>query len=149
MTRPTIARMTDPCRAKPRFWFSRLIIALEVLVLIAGVSWFEPASLTSKAIEQSGHFGWVLILGLFVMCGMAIVDVIVNDLMPARFVWACGLGWRHLSFMGIALILAFLGMLVAFTLGYTPLLLAYWLNAVLAALVTILDVFARFRSQAL
>jgi hypothetical protein len=128
-----------------RFWMTRLVVPLEVLVAVVIVSWFEPASLTAHAINATGVFGWGLVLLLAASCLAAMVDVAWNDLMPARFVLPTALKNRHLGFMGMAMTLAMIGFIVAYVHGWTPLLLVYWLNAVLAAAVCFMDLFARFR----
>jgi hypothetical protein len=131
-------------RLKPRFWFARLAVSLEVLIVLVMVSWFEDTSLTAQAIEATGEHGWLLILGTACCCLIALVDVVVNDLMPARFDLPTARHWRHLGFMGMALQLAAVGVLVIFVKGFTVLVLAYWLNAGLAALLTFCDAFARY-----
>jgi hypothetical protein len=131
-------------RLRPRFWFARAVVALEILVLLVAVSWFERSSLTSQAIEASGPHGWLLIHGTAFCCLVALFDVVVNDLMPARYTLPSAMRWRHLGFMGIALQLSAIGLLVVFAKGFTVLVLAYWLNAVLASVLTFFDAFARY-----
>lgn len=131
-------------KLRPRYWLSRFIVALEVLVMIVSVSWFEEASLTAKAISAAGGFGWVLVAGTAACCLIGLVDVLVNDLMPHRFTLPSAIKWRHLGFMGMSLQLAALGLLIVFSQGFTTLVLAYWLNAALACALTFLDAFARY-----
>jgi hypothetical protein len=130
---------------RPRYWLSRLVIALEVFIAVVIVSWFEDASLTSKAIEETGRFGWTLIAALFVCCAIALADVLVNDVMPKRYVLPTAIHFRNLGFMGMAILLGMLGVLVVYSHGYTPLVFVYWLNASLAAGVSFFDLFARYR----
>jgi hypothetical protein len=129
----------------PRYWLSRVTIALEVLVGVVLVGWLESASITAQAIERTGWAGWLLLLVLGAACVICIVDVIVNDLMPARFTLHMVKHWRHVGLLAIAMLLAMLGVLVSFTFGYTTLLLFYWLNAALAASTAFFDAFARMR----
>lgn len=131
------------CR-RPRYWLSRAFVALNVLVTLAAVSWFEETSLTAQSIEATGRYGWLLILGTALCCLVALSDVVVNDLMPARFAMPTALHWRHMGFMGIALQLAAVGVLVVFVKGFTVLVLAYWLNAVFAGALAFFDAFARY-----
>jgi hypothetical protein len=131
-------------RLRPRFWLSRAVVALEVLILLVAVSWFEEASLTAQAIAATGRHGWLLVLGTAFCCLVALADVAVNDLMPPRFTLPSAMAWRHLGFMGMALQLSALGLLVVFAKGFTVLILAYWLNAVLAGALTFFDAFARY-----
>ena len=128
---------------KTRYWLSRLIVSLEVLFIVVGVSWFEPLSLTARALNATGPLGWVLLGVLGVCCLMTIADVIVNDLMPLRFVLRCVMRWRHLGFMGIALMLGMISVLIVVAQGFTVLLFAYWINAIFAAGLTFLDIFTR------
>jgi hypothetical protein len=131
-------------RLRARFWFARMAVALNVLVCIVAVSWFEETSLTAQAIESTGHRGWLLVLGTAFCCLVALADNFVNDLLPARFVLPCALRWRHLGFLGIALQLAAISVLVVWARGLTVIVLAYWLNAALAAVLTFFDAFARY-----
>ena len=130
----------------PRFWLSRLIVVLEVLFIVVGVSWFEPLSLTARALNASGPLAWVLLVILAVFCVASIADVIINDLMPARFALRFVLRRRHLSLMGISLMLAMISVLIVVAQGFTVLLFAYWLNAIFAAALAFIDAFARLRS---
>lgn len=131
-------------RLRPRFWLARAIVALEVLVCLVAVSWFEDASLTAQAIEAAGRHGWWLILGSAFCCLVALFDVAVNDLMPPRFTLPSAWRWRHWGFQGLALQLCALGFLIVFAKGFTTLVLAYWLNASLAGVLTFVDAFARY-----
>ena len=134
--------MSEP---KQKFWLSRLIISLEVLVLVVVISWWEPQSLTGRAIAASGHHAWLLLAALGGCCLVAIADVVVNDMMPARFSLKTALRWRHLGFMGMALLLGVISVVVVVAQGFTTVMFAYWLNAVLAVGVTFLDAFHRLR----
>jgi hypothetical protein len=117
-------------RRLPRYWLSRLVIALEVLVAVVIVSWFEDASLTARSDRRNGP--------LRLDAGRRAVRVlrdragrcsVVNDVMPKRFVLPTALHLRTLGFMGMAILLGMLGVLVVSTHGYTPLMFVYWLNA--------------------
>lgn len=133
--------------AGPRYWLARLIVALEVLVTVVIVSWFEEASLTAQAIERTGEFGWVVVVLLAGACMVAIADGLFNDILHRRCRWfVSAKNGRHLGFLAIAILLGVLGVLVAFTSGFTPLLLVYWINAALAAVAAFLDAFARIRA---
>jgi hypothetical protein len=127
----------------PIYWLSRLLISCEVLIAVVMVSWMEPTSITAKAIEATGAHGWAIIIALGACCLMSIADVIVNDLMPESWHFRSALHWRHMGLFGIAMLLAFLGVLIAAAKGHTPLLYVYWFNAIAAAAMAYLDIFAR------
>lgn len=132
-------------RQMPAYWLSRAIVALEILVSIVGVSWFEAHALTARAINQSGKPGWALVGVLFMFCLIALCDVVINDLLPDSFSFRYGLEHRHIGFLGMALTLALIATLVTYQSGFTFLLLVYWLNAALAALIAYMDIFTRLR----
>lgn len=131
------------CSPMPRYWMSRLILCWEVFVVVVLSSWGDDASRTAKAIDATGAYGWTLIIALFFVCLIGIADVIVNDVLPPRFSFVSAMHWRHLNLMAMALILAALGVLVVYAIGFTTLLFVYWLNASLAAWLTFLDIFDR------
>lgn len=133
---------------RPRFWFSRMVVALQVLVLCA-ITWFEDASLTAQAIEATGRGGWALVLVGAGFCLVALLDVAINDLAPQRFALPTAWAWRHVGFGAIGLQQLALAVLVAFTQGYTALLLTYWLNAALAGALVFFDAFARYPRRTL
>lgn len=126
-------------------WLARSIVALEVLFALLAVAWFEPRSMTHESIVATGPAGWVLVLGAAFCCLVALADVLVNDLMPARFELRLTRAYRHAGFMGLAIQLSILGVLVATTFGFSTLLLVYWLNAAFAASVAFFDIFDQHR----
>ncbi len=134
-----------PLRGLPPYWLSRFIVACwagsNVLV---GMT--RPDSLTAVALSESGPIGfWVLAL-LGVMCALAALDCIVNDLMPDRYTLST-ISHRHLGFMGIAIVLVLIAGVITRYDGASLLLLAYLLPAAFAVIVTFLDLFARRRKS--
>lgn len=41
------------------------------------------------------HGGWLFTLLLLVAGALLLIDIVVNDLMPDRYIFAWGLKWRH------------------------------------------------------
>jgi hypothetical protein len=132
-------------RRLPRFWLTRIVVPLEVLVGTVLVSALEPSSLTAQAIETTGRQGWFLIALLGAACLVAMCDAFVNDILPHGFELPTALRFRHIGFMGMSGALSVLAFLIAYAHGYTPLLLFYWLNAILSAALAFTDMFARYR----
>lgn len=56
-------------------------VSLSVVLL----TWMEPSSLRFRVVEQSGQVGWVFTFVMAVMAVVAILDVLVNDLLPERY----------------------------------------------------------------
>lgn len=129
----------------PRYWVGRLILLLEVLVSLLAVCWFEDRSLAAQAIRVNGEAGSLLVLIAAAGCFVGIADVIVNDLMPARYEMPTAKEWRHYGFGGIGLSLTAIGMVVVYTHGFSVLALSYWLNAGFAGALMFFDVFARLQ----
>lgn len=130
-------------RSLPPYWLSRFIIACwagsNVLLSLT-----RPDSLTALALADSGPMGAVALGLLGSMCGIAIIDCLVNDLMPDRYTLAT-ISHRHLGFMAIAIVLVLIAGVIAKHDGASLLLLAYLLPAAFAVIVTFLDLFARRR----
>lgn len=131
-------------RLRPRYWFARALIYMQVFISIVLVSWFDSNSLTWRAISSTGGFGWCLMFLTAFFCLMGVVDVVVNDLMPDRFRLPTAYRWRHWSLLGISLSLGMLGLLVAVIVGWTWLLPVYWFNSMVAGFMTFMDAFARY-----
>lgn len=129
-----------------RYWMARLVLVLEVLTVVVLVSWWEDKSLTAQAIERTGDAGWLVVVALAGACLVSLADSFFNDFLHRSPSFLAAKHLRHLGFMAISLLLAVLGVLVAATSGFTPLLFVYWLNAGLAACIALLDAFARIRA---
>ena len=69
--------------------------------LYAYTSLFEPMTLTYQ-VAHADRFAHMTMIGLAIFAALGAVDLIVNDLMPDRFVLARALHDRHLVSMAIA-----------------------------------------------
>ncbi len=129
-------------KLRPRFWLSRLIVAVQVFVQFVLVAALEPDSLAGRSIVATD--GLPLVLALGACCLLCIFDVIVNDILPDGFVLPTAIEWRHAALMGMALFLAMMGIFVSSGRdSFTMLLVAYWLNAALCAALAYIDTFTR------
>lgn len=129
----------------PRYWLGRGMFLLQVLVGFVAVSWYEPRSMSAVAIDAAGPVGWFLVLAMAAGCLVGLADVIVNDLLPERFELPTAKNWRHIGLGLIGLSLAAMAFVIAFSAGFSILVLAYWMNAGFALALMLLDVFARLR----
>lgn len=129
----------------PRYWITRLYVALSAFTAIA-VIWWEPEALTHKLITQSGERGWWLVSALACVAVVGIFDVIVNDLLPDRFHLRCAKRWRHLIYAALAIgLMCITYVFIAGGAGWRALVLPFWVDASFAALVAFLDLFQRHR----
>lgn len=130
----------------PRYWITRLYVALSSLTSIAVIAW-EPEALTHRLITQSGPPGWWLVGFLAVVAAVGIVDVVVNDMLPDRFHLRCAKRSRHLIY--VALSMGLMCLTYVFIAGgggwWRALAMPFWIDAVFAALVAFLDLFQRHR----
>ncbi|CAN5857208.1 hypothetical protein BH11PSE13_BH11PSE13_12060 [soil metagenome] len=131
----------------PRYWITRLYVALSTVMSII-VSWLEPGALTHRLIDRSGEQGWVMVGLLAVVCGFAIVDVVVNELLPEKFKLPTAKKHRHLIYMALAM--GIFCMSYVFIVGeggwFRPLVLPFWLDGFVAAAVAFLDLYQRHRA---
>lgn len=132
----------------PRYWITRLYVALSTLTTIAVIAW-EPEALTHRLITQSGPPGWWLVGILAAVAIVGIVDVVVNDMLPDRFHLRCAKRSRHLIY--VALSMGLMCLTYVFIAGgggwWRALAMPFWIDASFAALVAFLDLFQRHRQR--
>lgn len=132
----------------PRYWITRLYVGLTTLCAIFVTS-HEPEAISYKIIQASGDQGWRMVYLLGVIAGLAVVDVLVNDLFPERFKIEVAKRNRHLIYIGLATGIFSISFVLLSDAGgwYRPLVLSYWLHGSVAALVAFLDLFQRHRGK--
>ena len=127
------------------YWMARLILCLFVLNTHV-ITVLDPQTRTSELITASGPAGWWVLALLVVLAIGGIVDVFINDFLPASMQIAAVYGRRHLLFLAIAAgSLAISGVIVEKE-GWSFVLMAYWLHTTVAAALAYLEMFARHRS---
>lgn len=131
----------------PRYWTVRLYIALSILTTL-GVIRFEPNFLSHKYITHSGEFAWLCVGVLAVLSFIALVDVVVNDLLPETFQLRCAKSNRHLIYIFQALGIACIAFVLYAEGASIPVILSYLVDGAFAALVAFLDLFQRHRAPA-
>lgn len=84
------------------YWFSRLFVAVSMLIT-GLIPLLDQRSINCQMLAESGEMG---LIGSWALVGLACVivaDVIVNDLMPARFHLVSTKKHRAMLFMLLAL----------------------------------------------
>lgn len=132
---------------KPRYWLIRSYIAANVFVTCS-IALFEPNSVIYRVVQESGFTGSMSVGVLMCLAFVALCDVLINDLMPARYRFEWSFDYRHLLYMWLAMGLVSVSAVIIKSIGPSPLLLRFWLDALLAALVAFLDTYSRHRECA-
>lgn len=83
----------------------RLFLAGLVLTTVA-ISVLENESLSHVLMLLGGVPAQVLLALLFVAALAALGDVFVNDVLPDRFSWHCGIVYRQAAWIALAVLLA-------------------------------------------
>lgn len=130
--------------ADSAYWFSRLFVAVSVLIT-GLVPLLDQRSISHQLLVESGWMGVVGSWVLVVLAGVIVLDVVINDLMPARFRLVSTKKHRAMLFMGLALGEASLLFISVKGGDLTILHLRFLWQIVGAALLAWLDMFARCR----
>lgn len=126
----------------PPFWFARLYIAAHIGV-IALVACFGSETLLQRVIAASGEAGFWCVLVLAVLSGLAVLDVLINDLLPDRFKLCKVKRYRHFLYIALALGVVSLGFVIARQVGVSTLHASILLAAAGATWLAFLDLYAR------
>lgn len=129
-----------------RKWLARLIVASDLLVWCV-ILITEPTSLVNRTINQAGMSGQIAVFGLILIGCMAVVDVIVNDLMPPHFLLRCAIRHRHTVYMLICLGCLSMVFVTVKSYGFSVVLLHYGFLAVAALAIALLDIRDRLQHQ--
>ena len=126
-----------------RHWFARLAIA-SWAGHIALFAFLVPASITGAALDRTGSLGYLTMAAIGVFSLAALADGAINDLAPARFT-SCLMHYRHIGFMGLAILLVVMGGALALKSRQPMLLPSFLLPALFCVVVTWLDLYDRSR----
>lgn len=130
-----------------RYWLSRSFVAIMTLALIVG-AWLEPESLVHELFDQSGPWGWRVAGAVCALCCICVVEVYVNDLLPAHRTLRFVKRRRHLFYLAVAAgngACAFMFVTESGG-GYRGVMLPYTVLGVYSVIVAFLDLFQRHRA---
>lgn len=126
---------------QPRYWLSRLILSCWAFSIGLTTS-LDAHSVAGPALRDTSVLGWVFPPILLTLSCIAIVDCLVNDVLPTRFRLLTK-HYRHLGFPAMGIVLCVMCAVVAVRLGMRPLLTNYFLPCLFAFALTFLDIFQR------
>ena len=98
MNRPRLLDMSLICRLS-------LMWQAAITTLLSHLS---PTSMTAELIARAGPVGQVAAFGFSMFVVVAVLDLIVNDLLPDRFTLAWAQRYRWLGVSGIGIVYLFL-----------------------------------------
>lgn len=126
-----------------RMIVSRIYVAFSILFSTLAFA-FEPLSKQgSSAIATNAPIFWIY--AALVLCLMAVIDIIINDLAPDNFKLNITYNYRHIIYMLLAVLSFSISVAVANTYGTSFLICRLWLDGGVAAVVAFLDIFGRYR----
>lgn len=126
---------------RPEFWLARLAISTWAMML-GMMLVFEQQSLGARMIKASGTMGSVVPLLLLGLGVIAVVDCIVNDLLPG--VWLKTMYYRYIGFPAISVTLVMIaGALTVNKASSVMLMLNFIVPAAFAFALTFLEIFSR------
>lgn len=78
---------------------ARLAVLLHPLA-VAGFAWLAPHSITARMVLGVGDIvSLVVLVAMTIVSGIGVVDIVVNDLLPARWSIPCVQRNRHLGYL--------------------------------------------------
>jgi hypothetical protein len=125
-----------------RHWLARIVICAWSINVTAS-AFLLPQSLIGQFMGVAGETAFWLVLLLGFLAGLGLMDAAINDLLPAQFTSVLG-AYRHLGYMGIAIVLTVLGSGVAAISKVPAVLPWYLMPAMFAVVVTVLDLREKF-----
>lgn len=126
-----------------RYIVARLYVTLSVMITILA-SLFDIGSPQYVAMQLSDAPKWALFLAL-TLCATALTDILINDIAPDNFVIKYIYDKRHFIYMGLSLVSFSISIVILQTSGLATILCKLWLDGTVAALIAVLDIFARHR----
>lgn len=83
-------------------WLARLLVASNS-ILACMLFLQEPEWVLNQAIDRAGVTGHIAVMALVALGVLAVVDVLVNDLLPDHYSLHCAMKYRHTIYMLISL----------------------------------------------
>lgn len=120
-------------------WLARLLVASNA-ILACLLILQEPSSVLHLAVERAGPTGHFAVVALAALGGLAVFDVIVNDLLPSKYTLHCALKYRHTIYMLISLGCLSLIFVLVKSEGPSTALIHYGMVAFTATALAIFDV---------
>jgi hypothetical protein len=129
-----------------RYFIARVYVALSIFITVLSLV-FEPTLNHTQATASAADLPAFLFWSAIGVCLVAILDAFGNDFLPDKYTFTIAYQYRHLVYMFLALITFSLSAGLIHVYGPSLLVGRLWLDGVVAALVAVLDLFARHREN--
>jgi hypothetical protein len=87
--------------------------------------------------------GPLSLFGIAFLSAVSIADILLNDITPGGYWFACSRNLRHVGYMATAIVLVYLSGVIFFHAGFTLALLSLWMPALFCVAIVPLDIQAR------
>lgn len=124
-------------------WLARTLVAANAIIACLLVLQ-SPSSLMHQTIDQAGTAGHFAVSMLVAMGFVALIDVFINDLLPAQYKLRCALRYRHTIYMLIALSCLSLIFVIVKSHGPVSSLMYYGLVSLAATAIAVYDLRDRY-----
>ena len=128
----------------PRGAILRLYFSLQTFNLCV-IAFLEPLSMISKLKSSDAPLGWIVVTTMTIISALGVVDTLVNDYAPDKYVFEWCLDCRHHLYMSLAICYGFLMWLTMSAEAYAW-MPYYALNLVFIAIAAFMDVKTRCRA---
>jgi small-conductance mechanosensitive channel len=120
--------------------------ALNLLAACVVALQNDLSTTTAFVVYKQGNLGAFAVLILSTIALIAVCDVVVNDLMPARFILRQAVTYRHTIYMAMALGCLSMIFVVIKNEGPSAVLLHYVIVAFASVLIAVFDIRDRLRN---
>ncbi len=125
-----------------RYVVARIYVIMAMITTIL-ISIFEPNSIYYTQLLKNGYEGIAVLCIFSFFTLLSLFDLVINDFMPNKYKLMILYDNRHLVFMSIALCAYGLSAAIILTDHSSIVLIRVWLDGFIAAVVAVLDIFAR------
>lgn len=136
----------EPIRLLTRkYLIARIYVGLSITIALL-IALFDSSSNTYKALHLSA-IQTSFFYGMLVIAILAVIDSVVNDFLPDKFVLIHTYNYRHIVLMALSLISFSISAAILYADPTSLLIIRFWLDGTIAAVCAILDIFARHKEQ--
>jgi hypothetical protein len=122
-----------------RYVIARIYIVLSVLITVC--------TLLKAPYALGAYIPPFLVVLAFGVCMVAILDIIINDIAPDKYIFHSAYKYRHIVYMLISLISFSISAGAVLDSNGVLSVERLWLDGLVAAVVAVLDIFARHRGH--
>lgn len=126
-----------------RYLIVRIYVVMSIFISVVTML-FDPSSVYGKAAIITDA-PLIMLFSFLAITVIAIIDILINDIAPDKFVFKMAYNYRHITYMIMAIISFAISISIIESLGVFMILGRLWLDGCVAAVVAFLDIFTRHR----